>query len=248
MEIKNKFISFAKYLACPYVLNLDAIKPYVYSVSIILVGSVPTGICKPSSNVDICILCAKEIYDKIFPEIEWNAGKYMEMDISGVKTRYYLEIIDDVIENLTKLDDLSFYLYAYAIPLDDVSGDFKRINKYIAEQQLHIKHKKHVYRSMIKRRRILSSYLDSYDDPFGRLIHAQDSMKSVLRAIAVFDNIPYDPKKHPYQTAIAGATGVFLKPCIDELMNLIPCIIKVDDKCAQDKFLKLMDNCISAIG
>ena len=129
MQIKDKFITFAKYLACPYVLNLDAVKPYVNEVSIMLVGSVATGICNPSSDVDICIMCTRETFDKINPFIDWNAGKYMEMSISGVKTRYYLETIEDITAGLSKLDDLMFYLYTFAIPLDDVSGAYTNLQK-----------------------------------------------------------------------------------------------------------------------
>ena len=39
MQIKDKFITFAKYLACLYVLDLDAVKPHVKEVSVMLVGS-----------------------------------------------------------------------------------------------------------------------------------------------------------------------------------------------------------------
>ncbi len=247
MQIKDKFITFAKYLACPYVLNLDAVKPYVNSVSIILVGSVPTGICNPSSNVDICILCTREIYNQINPQIDWNAGKYMEMSISGVKTRYYIETIEDLIDNLNKLDDLTFYLYNFAIPLDDVSSAYKKLRRYIEEKKLNDKRKKHVYHSMMRRRRALNTYLCSYKDPFGRLSSSQDVLKSILRAIAVFDNVPYDPNKHPYQTSLAGITGKFLKPCIDELMSMLPRIARADDSVAQKEFMMLIDNCISAI-
>lgn len=247
MQIKDKFVTFAKFLACPYVLNLDAVKPYVNQVSILLVGSVATGICNPSSDVDICILCKRDVYDQINPLIEWNAGKYMEMSISGVKTRYYLEVLEDVIEGLNKLDDLMFYLYTFAIPLDDVSGAYKNLQKYIYDQQLIAKRKKHVFRSMVRRRRTLSSYLESYKDPFGRITVAYDILKAVLRAIAVYDNLPFDPKKHPYQTALSGQTGKFLQPCIDELIPCISRISRPEDAIAQKEFITLIDNCISAI-
>lgn len=247
MQIRDKFITFAKYLACPYVLNLDAVKPYINEISILLVGSVATGICNPSSDVDICIMCPRETYNKIEPFIDRNAGKYMEMSISGVKTRYYIEALEDIIDGLNRLDDLSFYLYSFAIPLDDVSGAYKNLQKYINEQQLVAKRKGHVFRSMIRRRRALSAYLDSYKDPFGRITSAHDLIKSILRAIAVYDNLPYDPKKHPYQTALAGTTGNFLKPCIDELISYISRISRAEDSIAQKEFITLVDNCISAI-
>lgn len=247
MEITEKFYAFAKYVACPYVRNLDAVKPYVYSVSIILVGSVATGICTPDSDVDICILCPKKVYNEIFPKIEWNNGKYMELTISGINTRYYLESIEDVCEGLTKLDDLTFYLYNYSQPLDDVSGAHKNLKKFISEQQIVAKRKKYVHNSMLKRRRALTKYLDSYMDPFGRVIVAHDTIRTLLRAIAAYDNIPFDPKKHPYITALAGQTGEFLKPCMDELMNCLSKITDVKDVEARKQFIALVDNCITAI-
>ncbi len=247
MDIRDQFISFARYLACPYVTNLDAVKPYVNSISVVLVGSVASGICNSQSNVDLCILCSRDTYNLIYPNVEWNAGKYVEMAISGVKTRYYLEIVDNVLEGLNKLDDLTYYLYTSAIPLDDISGAFKQIQKYIAEQKLVERHQKHVYNHMLKRRRSLSSYLDEYRDPFGRLMSAQDALRCLIRGISVYDNVPFDPKKHPYETALSGQTGKYLKPCIDELLNLMSRLAVADDTAAQKDFLRLIDNCISVI-
>ncbi len=247
MEIRDKLITFARFVACPYVRNLDAVKPYIDSVSIILVGSVATGMCNPSSDVDICILCNRETYNNIQPNIDWNAGKYMEMNISGIKTRYYLEIIEDVIEGLNKLDDLTFYLYTSAIPLDDVSRAYKNILSYIDYQQLSTKRKRYVFTAMMKRRRKLSAYLSSYTDPFGRLTVAYDILKSVLRAIAVYDSVPFDPKKHPYHSALIGSTGTYLKPCLDDIMMHLYRIQNVEDAVAQKEFITLIDNCISAI-
>lgn len=247
MEIQEKLYTFAKFVACPYVRNLDAVRPHLYNVSIVLVGSVATGICSEKSDVDLCVLCTRKIYNEIFPLIEWNSGKYMELTISGIKTRYYLECIEDVCDGLLKNDDLIFYLYNYAKVLDDISGAYKNLRKFIAEQQIIAKRKKHVNNSMIKRRRALTKYLDMYTDPFGRLMVAQDTIRTLLRAIASYDNIPFDPKKHPYHTALAGSTGSVLKPCINDLLNSIPRIIKDGDEVARKEFIMLVDNCISAI-
>lgn len=247
MEIQEKLYTFARFVACPYVRNLDAVKPHLYNLSIILVGSVATGICSEKSDVDLCILCTRKVYNEIFPKIEWNSGKYMELTISGIKTRYYLECIEDICDGLLKNDDLMFYLYNYAKILDDISGAYKNLRKFIVEQQITAKRKKHVNNSMIKRRRALTKYLDMYTDPFGRLMVVQDTIRTLLRAIASYDNIPFDPKKHPYHTALAGSTGTVLKPCIDDLLNSIPRVINDGDESARKEFIMLVDNCISAI-
>lgn len=247
MEIKDKLFTFAKFVACPYVLNLDAVKPYVYDVSVILVGSVATGICNANSDVDLCILCPKKIYNLIYPNIEWNNGKYMELSISGISTRYYLEVIEDVLENLNKMDDLAFYLYGYSQPLDDVSGAHKQLKKYINDQQLFSKRKKYIHNSMLKRRRQLTKYIDSYTDPFGRMIVAYDTVRTLLRAISAYDNVPFDPKKHPYETALSGTTGQILKPCIDDLLFCTSNITDVSNTKIRKDFIALVDNCIAAI-
>lgn len=247
MEIQEKLYTFARFVACPYVRNLDAVKPHLYNLSIILVGSVATGICSEKSDVDLCILCTKKTYDEIYPAIEWNAGKYMELTISGIKTRYYLECIEDVCDGLLKNDDLTFYLYNHARVLDDISGAYKNLKKFIAEQQIIQKRKKHVHNAMLKRRRALTKYLDMYTDPFGRLMVAQDTIRTLLRAIASYDNLPFDPKKHPYHTALAGQTGKILKPCMDDLLNCLSRLTDFNDELARKEFIMLVDNCISAI-
>lgn len=248
MAIKDKFVTFAQFLACPYILNFDAIKPYVNSISVLLVGSVSAGICTPSSNVDICLLCTRDTVNKISPDIEFNSGKYVEMTISGVNTRFYFDAIEDVLEGLNKMDDSTFFSYLYAIPLDDVSGAYKHLQKYIIDNKLIEKRKKHVYNHMMRRRRNLNSYLENCADKFGRITVAQDTLKCVLRAAAVFDNVPYDPKKHIYETALAGQTGQRIKPCIDSLIELMYRISLADDLPAQQEFISLVDTCISSIG
>ncbi len=247
MDTSEKLFAFAKYVACPYVRHLDAVKPHLYNLSIILVGSVATGICSADSDVDICILCPKKIYNDIYSQVEWNNGKYMELTISGISTRYYLETIEDVCDGLMKLDDLTFYLYNYSQPLDDISGAHKNLKKFIADQQIVAKRKKHIHNSMLKRRRALTKYLDSYTDPFGRVIVAQDTIRTLLRAIATYDSIPFDPKKHPYETALAGATGKFLKPCVDDILACLSKITDVSNSAVRKDFIALVDNCITAI-
>ncbi len=247
MQIKEKFYTFSKYVACPYILALDAIKPHIYNLSFVLVGSAVTDICSPSSSVDIAILCSRDTYAKIDPYLERNNGKFTELSISGVKTRYYLETIEDIIEGMNRLDDQIYYLYASAEPRDDGSGAYKNLQKDIKDQDLIQKRKTHVYRSMVRRRRAVSAFLDSCKDPFGRLSICEETLKYVLRAIAVFDNVPFDPKKDTYRTSLAGTQGKILTPCVDELMECLTRILRPEDVQAQKNYLQLIDNCISAI-
>ena len=52
------------------------------------------------------------------------------------------------------------------------------------------------------------------------MIQATSLLKALLRAIAEFDGVPFDPKKYPYQTALSGETGKILTPCVDALLAL----------------------------
>ena len=69
MVEREKLLVFAKFFACPYVLNLDAVKPFTKDVSIILVGSLATGVNHEQSNVDLCILCKRKVAAEIDKEI-----------------------------------------------------------------------------------------------------------------------------------------------------------------------------------
>ena len=121
MVEREKLLVFAKFFACPYVLNLDAVKPFTKDVRIILVGSLATGVNHEQSNVDLCILCKRKVAAEIDKEIHWTGNNCTELTIDGVRTRYYIAELETVLNELNNHDDMAYYLYANAIALDDAA-------------------------------------------------------------------------------------------------------------------------------
>lgn len=247
MVEREKLLVFAKFFACPYVLNLDAVKPFTKDVSIILVGSLATGVNHEQSNVDLCILCKRKVAAEINKEIHWTGNNCTELTIDGVRTRYYIAELETVLNELNNHDDMAYYLYANAIALDDVSGAFKNLQKYIRDEKFVQRRKRHIFRQLLRKRRAIAAYLESAKDPVGRMIQATSLLKALLRAIAEFDGVPFDPKKYPYRTALSGETGKILTPCVDALLALAGRLSNLEDIQAQKEFIYLVDNCISAI-
>ena len=247
MVDRDKLLAFAKYFACPFVLNLDAVRPYTHEVSILLVGSLATGMNTEQSNVDICILCKKKTAQLIDGEMNWSGNHSTELTINGVRTRYYIAELETVLRDLTKYDDLAFYLYGNAIPLDDVSGAYKKLQQYIAEERLEAKRKRYIFSSLLMKRREVSAYFEVSADRAGHMIRSAELLKALLRAISAFDGNPFDPGKYPYQSAVRGKMGKVLQPGIDAVLSYMGRLADAKDETAHKEFIRLVDNCISAI-
>ena len=127
-EVQIRLLELARNQALPYLNEHPKFKDYIEKLSFVLVGSAATGLCRPESDVDIAIVCEKEIYNKISFEIRWLDGIPTEEIINGIQLHYYAISFDSIEEKLDELDDLYLYGYSNYVILQDPGNQFiKRI-------------------------------------------------------------------------------------------------------------------------
>ena len=110
-SITEKLSRFAYYEGLNYILNLELIKPYLEDISILLVGSVSTGLCTKHSDVDIALVCSQEIYDELAKDTKWSKGKPTEVMINGIQLHYYAITLNSIENKLKEADE--HYLFVY---------------------------------------------------------------------------------------------------------------------------------------
>ncbi|MBA7617322.1 hypothetical protein ES703_24636 [subsurface metagenome] len=217
---QSRLQGFAESKCLPYLLNLPSFKPYLERLSFILVGSVATGFCSEDSDIDIAIVCDEETYRAISKDTLWDAGRPSETEVNGVKLHYYAIRFNNVESKLRELDDVYLYVYSNAVVLQDAGNQytrrFSRLTSHVSEvrkQRLEGK-----LDMLIRRSRALKFALAEKDIlSIGRI--CLELIILCLKVIALLDNIPFDPRKRLFTTALKGRIGQQVEDKIRQLFS-----------------------------
>jgi len=204
----------------PYLLDLPQLKPFLDKSSIILVGSVATGLCREDSDIDIAIVCDKAIFTEISKDTQWAKGIPTETKIDGVQFHYYATTFDGIKSKLQKLDDMYLYVYGYAKILQDPQNAFERfISKYKPDDIEIRKQRIEGKIDMLLRRTQALNYALGVKDLFGIIEICKELIALSLKVSALLDNVPFEPRKRLFQTSLQGKFGSQLKSNILRLFT-----------------------------
>lgn len=222
-EVQIKLQEFAKKQALPYLNEHPKFKDYIGKLSFILVGSAATGLCRPDSDVDIAIVCEKEIYNEISCETRWLDGRPTEEIINGIQLHYYAISFDLIEEKFNELDDLYLYVYSNCIILQDVDNKFaKRIkskdSKTSEIRKIRLEGKLDM---LLRRSKALEYCMNSNEDILVSIEICFEIIKLSLKITALLDNVDFEPRKRLFNTALTGKTGEIVKDKIRQLFYTI---------------------------
>jgi len=221
-EVQSKLQQFAKSKCLPYLLGLPRFKPYLERLSFILVGSVATGFCRENSDIDIAILCDEETYKAISKDTSWDAGKPSKAKIDGVQLHYYAITFDKVENKLRELDDMYLYVYSNAIVLRDPGNQYARKFSKLSSHVFEVRKQRLEGKldMLIRRYRALKSALAEKDVlSIGRI--CLELITLCLKVIALLDDIPFDPRKRLFTTALKGRIGQRVEDKIRQLFSIL---------------------------
>ena len=131
MTIQDKLKKFAFGTGYNYIIEQQKFKDNFDKICFLLVGSVATGLCSIDSDVDICMLCERETFEKISVDTKWQMGCPTEIIIDGIQLHYYAISTESVIDKINKFDDITFYVYGTATVIGGNSMIFDKITKLI---------------------------------------------------------------------------------------------------------------------
>jgi predicted nucleotidyltransferase len=189
------------------------------SVSVLIVGSVAAGNCRPGSDVDMAILCRRRLFARMGRNKPWAAGRPTEVRLDGRQLHCYAETVTSVRRRLLDLDDRVHYIYGTALPLLDrprfYSEDIAPLANSEALRGTRLEGKL----DMLRRRlgAIRGSMADA--EP---LVLSKMSLEVIclaLKVSALLDGVAFDPRKRLMETALRGPLGRRLKRTVVGALN-----------------------------
>lgn len=222
-EVQTRLLEFARNEALPYLVGHPKFVNYIDRLSFILVGSSATGLCRPDSDVDIAVVCEKELYDKISKETRWQEGKPSQKIINGIQLHYYAVSFESIGKRFNQLDDLYLYVYSNCIILQDANNQYikkiKAKDSKIAEiRRARIEGKLDM---LLRRSKVLESCIKNNEDILVITEICFEVIKLSLKVTALLDNIDFEPRKRLFSTALSGKTGCIMETKIRQLFNVI---------------------------
>jgi predicted nucleotidyltransferase len=211
-------------------MTLPRLAPYRDSLSFVLVGSVATGLCDETSDIDIAILCDEATYHLIAEGTSWSTGRPTEVHLDNVQLHYYAVAFKEIRRKLRALDDVYIYVYSTAVTLWDAGDQYaKRLGDLLADNPRVRKQRIEGKLDMlIRRSRALRASLASGDVIcVGQLCF--ETLVRCLKTTALLDNLPFDPRKRLFRTAIAGPLGQQLEPKLRLLLSTIGDLGQIGD-------------------
>lgn len=210
-------------------------------------GSAATGLCTEHSDVDICLLCPQNIFDRISIDTKWINGRPTEVIINGIQLHYYAISTESVIQKIRNMDDVTLYVYGTAVAINDNAKLLSDIQRQITNPELIESRKLNALDILTKRNRALKQVLLQEKDPICRLRICLELIERLLTVIALTDNLQFDKRKRFYITALKGRHGTTLKDKINSLLSFLGTVSNGDDMETTNEFLQIFDYCLDTI-
>jgi len=135
---------------------------------------------------------------------------------------YYAIPFDKVENKLRELDDMYLYVYSNAIVLRDPGNQYARKFSKLSSHVFEVRKQRLEGKldMLIRRYRALKSALAEKDVlSIGRI--CLELITLCLKVIALLDDIPFDPRKRLFTTALKGRIGQRVEDKIRQLFSIL---------------------------
>lgn len=167
--------------------------------------------------------------------------------IDNTQLHYWAIGYDYLAERIQQFDEILLDGYGNALVLNDNSGLYAKIRQMIFDKDAQAKRKQLVAANLIEANEELNQALTTGNDPVYKISTGINVITSLLKAIALSDNILYDPQKRLYTTALAGKTGKRLSGKIDRLLASLTEIGKAGNATAATTYMQIVADCMTEI-
>ena len=207
-DVQERLQKFARSVALPYLMELPKIKPHAANLSFVLVGSAAAGLCREDSDVDIAIVCDKATCEYVSEGQSWSEGRPSEIAIQGTQLHYYAISFEQIEAKMAVLDDGALYLYGNAIIISDPSRRYERLLSRLKELGSETRKERLEGKldMLLRRMRALESCASMGDELVTAEVYLE-VIRHTLKIIALLDDVPFNPRKRLFNTALAGKLG-----------------------------------------
>ena len=229
-EVHKRLLDVAKTECLPYLVTRQEIAPCQDRIAFVLVGSVATGLCQEDSDVDIALICDQDMYEVISKGTRWVAGRPTEVTVNHTQLHYYGVTFEQITGRLQDLDDVYLYVYTHAIVLQDKRGNYtRRLSKMLsADPGVRKQRIEGKLDMLLRRSRALKSCIQG-GDPVAVAKVSLEAITLCLKVIALLDDVPFDPRKRLFKTAVSGPLGTRLAEDIRQLFHELGALDTVEN-------------------
>lgn len=214
----------------PYLFDMPIFRPYLDRLSFVLVGSAATGLAGESSDIDIAIVCDEETYKAISGEMSWDEGRPSEMKMNGIQLHYYAITFDAIERRLRELDDVYLYVYGSALVLRDTGDRYRQLLDGLDSRVPEVRRQRlegKLDMLMRRSRALRSSLVEGDIMTIGRI--CLELIALCLKVTALLDDIPFDPRKRLFRTALRGRLGQQVEGKTYDLFSCLGTLGKMRD-------------------
>ena len=227
-DIQARLRRHAENLCVPYLLGHPTLAAHVDRISLVLVGSAASGLCHAESDVDIALVCDSDVREAIARGTRWDEGRPSEEVIDDTQLHYYGVTFDCIKEGFRGLDDVTISIYGGGYVLRDPGSRYRSFLERLPEgRELRRRRVEAKLDSLMRRSRGLSGAL-SYGDPVtvGRI--CLKLISTGLMLVALLHDVPFDPRKRLFGTALRGPLGRRVEAHIRGMLGALGALGELD--------------------
>ncbi len=234
-ELRTHFLELARAKCLPYLRELPMFRPFDGKLAFAVVGSVASGLCSPTSDIDLAVVMDEATLAELVKNPDWTAafgegpvsgpvgwGRPCETTVEGVPVQFYCVTYEHIQARLDDLRDSYIYHYGNSVPLYDpderygkLLAGLKAAGPELRRQRLEGK------LDMLRRRYAALEASLRLKDVMAATQVALELLTLGIKVTALIDDVPFDPRKRLFFTGLAGRLGYQIEGSFRQLIAAI---------------------------
>ena len=223
-ELRSQFLALAQTKGLAFLDEQPLFKPRSDKLAYVVVGSVATGLCTPTSDIDIAVVSDQAVYEELTRDPAWAAtlgspesrqaltgdrppgGDWpAQTVVDGVRLQYYCTTYEWIEAGIADLRDSYIYHYGTAVILRDPQQRYARLLESLRAAAPALRKQRLEGKLDWLRRRYgtLEASL-RYRDVIGAVRVGLELIILAVKVTALLDDVPFDPRKRLLLTGLAG--------------------------------------------
>ncbi len=237
-ELRSQFLALARAKCLPYLREQPMLKKQEGKLAFVVVGSVATGLCTPTSEIDVAVVGDTATYEAMAKDPGWTAsfGADQPADgdrppggdwpcqavVDGLPLRYYCTTFEWIQDGIGNLRDSYIYHYGSAVILLDSQDRYARLLAALRSAAPDLRRRRLEGKlDQLRRRYAALEASLRYHDIMTAARVGLEMITLAVKVTALLDDVPFDPRKGLFFTGLAGRLGYQLEGSFRQLVGAI---------------------------
>ncbi len=227
-ELRSQFLELAKTKCLPYLEAQTIFKRQQGKLAYVVVGSVATGLCTRTSDIDVAIVGDAATYEELTKDPAWPTTFTQEQPavgdrppggdwpcqtmVDGVPLQFYCTTFEWIQGGLQDLRDTYIYHYGTAVVLQDAGERYGQLLGALRSAAPEFRRQRLEGKLDLLRRRYAALEASlRYLDIMAATQTGLEMITLAVKVTALLDDVPFDPRKRLFFTGLAGRLGYQLE-------------------------------------